>query len=336
MLDPTRLERFRPTFEGRKALVTGGAGFIGSHLAHALARVGARVTVLDDLSGGYAENLPEGAELVEASIMDDGALRSSAEGASFVFHQAAMVSVPQSVEAPDECVRVNITGTQRVLEAARAAGISFESGRVCFAASAAAYGDRPTLPSREDHAPDVYSPYAASKVAGELLCATYARNFGVPAVALRYFNIFGPRQDPTSPYAAVISAFARRLLSGRQPSIFGDGKQTRDFTYVDNVVLANLLAAASPAERVAGETINIGTGRRSDLLQVLGALNAALATPVAGEPEFGPPRAGDVRDSVADISKARDLLGYEPIVGLDEGLASTMAWARTSPQFQPA
>jgi len=329
MLDTQHIERFRPQVEGRQALVTGGAGFIGSHLVHALTHLGARVTVLDDLSGGHAENLPEGAELVEASILDADALTRAVGGARFVFHQAAMVSVPESVEKPEGCCEVNIVGVQRVLDAAKRAGAE----RVCFAASAAAYGDTPTLPSREDHAPDVYSPYAASKVAGELLCATYARNFGLCAVALRYFNIFGPRQDPNSPYAAVISAFAKRLLSGRQPSIFGDGKQTRDFTYVDNVVLANLLAATAPAERVAGKTINIGTGERSDLLSVLAALNAALDEPVPGEPEFGPPRAGDVRDSVADIARARELLGYEPIVGLSQGLASTMNWAKGSAHF---
>ena len=329
MLNSTHIERFRPHVEGRKALVTGGAGFIGSHLAHALAHLGARVTVLDDLSGGHAENLPEGAELIEASILDSGALAKAVDGAKLVFHQAAMVSVPESVDKPEGCCEVNIVGCQRVLDAAKRAGAE----RLCFAASAAAYGDTPTLPSREDHAPDVYSPYAASKVAGELLCATYARNFDLCAVALRYFNIFGPRQDPNSPYAAVISAFAKRLLKGKQPSIFGDGKQTRDFTYIDNVVLANLLAAPAPAERVAGRTINIGTGEQSDLLSVLGALNAAMDEPVPGEPEFGPPRAGDERDSVADISRARELLGYEPIVGLSEGLAATMGWAKSSSHF---
>ncbi|MEO0483910.1 MAG: NAD-dependent epimerase/dehydratase family protein [Planctomycetota bacterium] len=329
MLNSTHIERFRPHIEGHKALVTGGAGFIGSHLAHALAHLGARVTVLDDLSGGHTQNLPKGAELIEASILDSGALGKAVDGAKLVFHQAAMVSVPESVDKPEGCCEVNVVGCQRVLDAAKRAGAE----RLCFAASAAAYGDTPTLPSREDHAPDVYSPYAASKVAGELLCATYARNFDLCAVALRYFNIFGPRQDPNSPYAAVISAFAKRLLKGKQPSIFGDGKQTRDFTYVDNVVLANLLAATAPAERVAGKTINIGTGERSDLLSVLGALNAAMDEPVPGEPEFGPPRAGDVRDSVADISRARELLGYEPIVGLTEGLASTMHWAKSSSHF---
>ncbi|MEL7472955.1 MAG: NAD-dependent epimerase/dehydratase family protein [Planctomycetota bacterium] len=330
MLDPSHLDRFGDAFKGRKALITGGAGFIGSHLAHAIHALGAHVTVLDDLSGGFRENLPSGVELIEASVLDAAALERAIDGAAFVYHQAAMVSVPQSVEQPELCAQVNIVGTQGLLAAAKRAG----AGRVCFAASAAAYGDTPTLPCSESHAPDVYSPYAASKVAGELLCATYARNFDLCAVALRYFNIFGPRQDPNSPYAAVISAFAKRLLAGGQPSIFGDGNQTRDFTYIDNVVLANLLASTAPAEPVAGRVFNIGTGERSNLLEVHAALNEALDTPLPGGPTFGPVRAGDVRDSVADISRARETLGYEPMVGLAEGLRSTMAWARTSPHFK--
>lgn len=320
-------ERFgalRGRVEGRRALITGGAGFIGSHIATRLHALGAQVRVLDDLSGGYRENLPAGVEVIEASILDHDALERGVAGVDWVFHQAAMVSVPESVAKPDQCVRVNVGGTERVLDAARRAGVK----RVMFAASAAAYGDRPTLPSREDHAPDCYSPYAASKVAGEMLMSVYARNYGLSTVSLRYFNIFGPRQDPTSPYAAVISAFASRLLSGRQPSIFGDGKQTRDFTFIDNVVLANLLAATSE-RALAGEVINIGTGVRSSLLDVLEAMNRVAQAP--GGPEFGQPRAGDVRDSVADITRAREILGYEPIVGLAEGLERTVVWMRDHP-----
>lgn len=309
------------TLGGRTALVTGGAGFIGSHLAHALVSLGAEVRVLDDLSGGYRENVPEGARLVEASVLDDAALREAMAGCDLVFHQAAMVSVPESVEDPERCTEVNVVGTQRVLRAAA----DLRVGRVLFAASAAAYGDEPSLPSSERDAPEPYSPYAMSKIAGELLLKTFARCYDQSAVSLRYFNIFGPRQDPNSPYAAAISAFCRRLLAEAEVTVFGDGMQTRDFTYIDNVVLANLLAAASERD-LRGEIINIGTGVASSLLDVLGGMARALGRGV--EPVFGPPRAGDVRHSRADIARARELLGYEPIVGLDEGLGRTLEWAK--------
>ncbi|MBX3364970.1 MAG: SDR family oxidoreductase [Phycisphaeraceae bacterium] len=312
-----------PELSGRTALVTGGAGFIGSHLAHALAARGCRVRVLDDLSGGYIENLPPGVTFFQASILDDGTLKRAVAGCDWVFHQAAMVSVPESVEKPEECIRINVLGTERVLTHARDAGVR----RVMFAASAAAYGNSPKLPSTEADLPDSWSPYAMSKVAGELLLQTYVRCYGLSTVSLRYFNIFGPRQDPNSPYAAVISTFARKLLAGAMPTIMGDGQQTRDFTYIDNVVLANLLAATCPRP-LAGEVLNIGTGRRSSLLDVLAGMGKALGVEVS--PSFGPPRAGDVRHSCADIARAREVLGYEPIVGLDEGLGRLLAWAKSA------
>jgi UDP-glucose 4-epimerase len=313
----TALERFRPAVAGQRALITGGAGFIGSHLAHALASLGASVRVLDDLTGGFRENLPAGAELIEASILDDAALRRAAAGCRWVFHHAAMVSVPLSVEKPQECTRVNTIGTERVLIAAREAGVQ----RVLFAASAAAYGNTPALPSVETQPPDCWSPYAASKVAGELLLQAFSRCYGLSTVSLRYFNIFGPRQNPDSPYAAVISAFQKAMSAGRRARIFGDGSQTRDFTYVGNVVLANLLAATSE-RRLAGEVVNIGTGVRTGLLQIHSLMARLLdADPT---PEFAPPRAGDVAHSVADISRARALLGYEPAIGLERGMALTL------------
>lgn len=306
---------------GRTVLITGGAGFIGSHLARALLSVGAAVRIIDDLSSGHRHNLPEGLDtFVHASILDEDALNEAAAGCDLIFHQAAMVSVPESVQRPADCVRTNILGTRLVLSAASRAGVR----RVLFAASAAAYGNEPTLPSTEDTAPSAWSPYAASKVAGELLLESAARCDETDTVSLRYFNIFGPRQDPKSPYAAVISAFMDRLLGGTDPTVYGDGEQTRDFTYIDNVVLANLLAAARP-EPLNGAIINIGTGHRSSLLDVLNSMGRTLRREI--NPRMQPPRLGDVRHSVADITKAKRLLRYEPIVDLEEGLARTLEWA---------
>ena len=305
-------------FRGVSALVTGGAGFIGSHLAKRLVELGANVRVLDDLSGGFRENVPTGVDLLVGSVLDQGALRQAARGCRFVFHEAAMVSVPESVDHPQRCAQVNIIGTENMLEAAKDAGAQ----RVVFAASAAAYGGNPQLPSREDHPPDCQSPYAASKVAGETLMQAFGRCYEISTVSLRYFNIFGPRQNPDSPYAAVISAFAKALRSGKQPTIHGDGRQTRDFTYIDNVVHANLLAASSPND-FAGEVINIGTGVRTSLLDVLCHMSRVLRVEVS--PVFGPPRAGDVRDSVADISRARELLGYSPRTDFARGIELTLA-----------
>lgn len=309
------------SYAGRTVLVTGGAGFIGSHLAAALLQGGAKVRVLDDLSTGHERNVEAARqaggslEFVRASILDDGALRNAVAGCSVVFHEAAMVSAPLSVERPDECIRLNVEGTSRVVHAAHRAGAQ----RVVFAASAAAYGS-PTaekLPCREDRMPESWSPYAMSKVAGEQVLSAASRCLGISTVSLRYFNVFGERQDPRSAYAAVISAFAAALRSGKQPTIYGDGKQTRDFVHVANIVEANLLAGASQRP-LMGEVFNIGTGVRVSLLEVLQTMAGIFG--VKAEPVFAPGRAGDVRDSLADISRARDVLGYEPRVGLEEGL----------------
>lgn len=299
-------------------LITGGAGFIGGHIGRAAAAMGASVRVLDDLSGGFESNVPAGAKLFRASILDEAALGEAVAGCTYVFHQAAMVSVPVSVEHPEECTRVNVVGTQRVLEAARRAGVK----RVMFAASAAAYGNNPMLPCREERAADAWSPYAMSKIAGEHLCQMYARNYGLSTASLRYFNVFGELQNANSAYAAVISAFEKALRSGAMPKIFGDGRQTRDFVHVSNVVRANLLAATSP-KNLCGEPMNIGTGVRTDLLSVLSHMAKALGRP--DECEFFPARAGDIRDSVADISRAREVLGYEPVVDFATGISRMFA-----------
>jgi UDP-glucose 4-epimerase len=252
--------------------------------------------------------------LIVGSILDDDVVREAMRGVRYVFHEAAMVSVPESVDNPRRCAEVNILGTEKILEAAKSAGVQ----RVIFAASAAAYGGNPQLPSREDHPPDCRSPYAASKVAGELLLQAFGNCYDISTISLRYFNIFGPRQNPDSPYAAAISAFVKALKSGQPPTIFGDGQQTRDFTHVANAVHANLLAATSPRD-FKGDVINIGTGHRISLLDVLCQLGRALGKDV--QPKFAPPRAGDVRDSVADISRARELLNYQPLVNFEEGIA---------------
>lgn len=312
---------YRGTFRNARCLITGGAGFIGSHLGTRLIQLGAHVHVLDDLSSGHEHNVPAGATLFRGSILDEPILRNAIEGCTYVFHQAAMVSVPQSVDQPERCMQVNVDGTRRVLEAARRAGAT----RVNFAASAAAYGNNPSLPSKETDVPDCWSPYAASKVAGELLLQTWSRCYGLSTVSLRYFNIFGPRQDPKSPYAAVISAFCDALISGRQPRIMGDGEQTRDFTPVANVVHANLLAA-SCEKRLEGETINIGCASRIRLLDVLARMGEVLN--VDATPAFAAPRAGDVRHSSADISRARAILGYEPVMDFAHGIRLTLDWAR--------
>lgn len=311
---------YRDAFRSRRALVTGGAGFIGGHLAENLLRLGAEVHILDDLSSGHRHRVPTAARFFHGSVTDRALVREAIAGCDVVFHEAAMVSVPQSVEQPERCAQVNILGTEIVLEEAVAA----KARRVLFAASAAAYGGEPQLPSREDHPTDCRSPYAASKVAGEVLLAAFARCYPISTVSLRYFNVFGPAQDPKSPYAAAISAFTDILAAGRQPTVFGDGLQTRDFVYIHNIVHANLLAAASERELV-GDVINIGTGARISLLETIDEIAKALGR--SGAPSFGPPRAGDVRHSSADISKARAILGYAPVSDFAEGIKATVAWA---------
>ena len=316
---------YAKVFRDSIAAVTGGAGFIGSHLVHRLLALGATVRVIDDLTGGFRENLPldnPRLEFIESSILDEPALRRAVNGAEYIFHEAAMVSVPQSVEDPRMCADINILGTELVLEAAREA----QSRRVIIASSAAVYGGEPELPSREDQPVDCWSPYAAGKAAGECLAQAFSRCYQLSTVNLRYFNIFGPRQNPNSPYAAAICAFESRLRNGVQPAIFGDGAQTRDFCPVANVVHANLLAASSPRQ-LQGEAINIGTGRRVSLLEVLKHMGEILG--VDSTPKFDKPRAGDVPHSVADISRARELLNYEPIVSFEDGLRELLSQPST-------
>lgn len=297
---------------GRTVLVTGGAGFIGSHVVERLGRLGALPRVLDDLSSGHRRNLEgltgpgdEPVELIEGSILDPAALTEAVRGADAVVHLAAMVSVPQSVAEPGRCHEVNVVGTVGVLEAARDAGV----GRLVFASSSAVYGEEPRLPSRETDPIDCVSPYAASKAAGEAFVTAYGRCYDLATASLRFFNVFGPRQDPKSPYAAAIAAFASAIAEGRSPTVFGDGSQTRDFVPVHDVVRAILLAAARP-EPPRGEVHNVGTGTRRSLLEVIEMLAEAAGRPV--EPTFGPPRAGDVPHSGAEIASARRHLGYEP------------------------
>lgn len=313
-------------FEGTKALVTGGAGFIGSHLAEALTTLGAEVVVLDDLSGGDRANL-DGffhGRFVEGSILDQDAVADAMAGCSLVFHQAAMGSVPRSVEMPRTYQQVNIEGTLNVLEAARAAGVC----RVMFAASSSAYGDTPTLPKVETMPVLPRSPYAATKVAGEGLMRAYALSYaktgGPDTACTRYFNIFGPRQNANSAYAAVIAAFAKSLLAGEHPRIYGDGEQSRDFTFVDNAVHANLLSARCK-DRINGEVFNIACGQRVTVNELATQMASMLGKPELS-PEHLEERAGDVKHSLAELTLARQVVGYEPIVDFASGLASTVDW----------
>jgi UDP-glucose 4-epimerase len=305
-------------------LVTGGAGFIGSHIAEALAARGDEVRVLDSLATGNLANLAEFQHRVtflQGDIRDERVVAEALRDVECVFHQAALASVPLSVERPFDVHDACVTGTLNVLNQARQAGVR----RVVYAASSAAYGDRPTSSKRENDLPQPLSPYATAKLAGELYCESFYHTYGLEAVALRYFNIFGPRQDPKSTYAAVIPLFITRLLAGQRPLIYGDGHQSRDFTYVANVVHANLLAATAP--QAAGRVINIANGRATTLLELIDFLNEILGTDV--DPVHEPPRIGDVRDSMADITLARQLLGYEPLVGMEEGLRRSVDYYRS-------
>lgn len=314
-------------FRNARVLVTGGAGFIGSHMSEALVDLGAEVVVLDDLSGGDAANLEpfqqragDRLRFVEGSILDEPLLAGCVAGCRYVFHQAALGSVPASVEQPAHYHEVNATGTLKVLEAARAAGVA----RVLFAASSAAYGDSEELPKREDMPTLPKSPYAANKVAGEALMRAYAGSYELDTAALRYFNIFGPRQNANSAYAAVIAAFARALGAGERPTIFGDGEQSRDFAYVDNVVHANLLAAAHPGP-LAGELFNVACGRRVSVNELAAQMAGLMGRPEL-TPAYRPPRAGDVRHSQADLSRIEGAIGYAPVVDFEPGLAATVRW----------
>jgi nucleoside-diphosphate-sugar epimerase len=304
-------------------LVTGGAGFIGSHIAEALVKRGDRVRVLDSLITGRRENLSHVAgdiEFIEGDIRDLAATMRAAEGAGVIFHQAAVPSVPRSVADPALNHDINVNGTFNVLMAAREAG----ARRVVYAASSSAYGDTETLPKQEEMSPSPLSPYAAAKLFGEYYCQVFSRVYNLETVALRYFNVFGPRQDPSSPYSGVISKFITALLQGEAPVIYGDGEQSRDFTYVANVVDANLRAAES--REAIGDIINVGIGERVTLNQLLAELQKALGSNLTAS--YKEARAGDVRHSLAAISRAGNLLGYRPIVGLAEGLRRTVEWYR--------
>lgn len=302
------------------ALVTGGAGFIGSHLVEALLNDGYRVRVMDNLATGRRSNLAhlEGRyEWLEADLADFDACRGAAEGVTYVFHQGAIPSVPRSVREPLESHRSGPTATLNMLEAARQAG----ARRFMFAASSSAYGNTEELPKHEGMFPSPLSPYAASKLAGEFYVGVYAKTMGLDGVSLRYFNIFGPRQDPSSPYSGVISLFIKFMSQGQRPTIYGDGRQTRDFTYVANAVAANLAAMRRP-EPLGGQVLNVGTGQRISLLDLVASLNCIFGTSI--EPIFQSPREGDVRDSLASLTRTREALGYEPSVIFEEGLRRTV------------
>jgi len=310
----------------KKALVTGGAGFIGSHIAHRLLELGHQVVVLDNFSTGRRENLAHIAkdvQIIEGDVRDPAKVAEATAGCTLVFHEAAIVSVPYSVEHPEESNDVNIRGTMHVLQAARKAGAK----RVVFASSAAIYGEEPTLPKVESMLPEPLSPYGIEKITGEHYLATWSGLFGVETVALRYFNVFGPRQDPRSPYSGVISIFVDRILAGKPITFFGDGGQTRDFVYVANVVDANVLAATR--DGVSGRRFNVACGQRTTLLELADMIGRAADKPV--EKAFADPRAGDIRHSVADIAPARAELGYEPKVGVEEGLRHLVDYARSTP-----
>jgi nucleoside-diphosphate-sugar epimerase len=305
-----------------KALVTGGAGFIGSHIAARLLATGHQVRILDNLSSGRQENLDAcpGADFVRGDVTSPDDCRAACEGCEVVFHHAALVSVQESIARPADSFKINVGGTLNVLLAARDAG----ARRVTFASSAAVYGDDPELPKRETMAPSPISPYGADKAAAEQYMLLAGRLWGMETVVLRYFNVFGPRQDPAGDYAAVIPKFIARLVAGKPPTIFGDGRQTRDFLYIDDVVAANLLAATGA--KAPGGIFNIAGGTPVDLLSVLAMLGQAtgLSTP----PEFAPERRGDIRASAADITQARTRLGFEPGTLLADGLAATAEYFR--------
>ena len=313
--------------------ITGIAGFIGSSLAHVLVERGQSVVGVDNFSTGNRDNLRTIASKIgfrELDILDFEGLRSAMRGADYVLHEAALASVPRSVKDPEATNAANVTGTLNVLLAAREAGVK----RVIYAASSSAYGDTPTLPKHEAMIPDPISPNAVSKLAGEHYMTSFYRVYGLATVSLRYFNVFGPRQAADSPYSGVLAKFISKMLAGEQPTIDGDGEQSRDFTFVSNVVEANLLACAGPAERVAGGVFNIAIGQRSSLNQAYAILQKL--TGYRGAPAYGPPREGDVKHSLADISLARQALGYVPKVGFEEGLRQTVAWYREQAKMASA
>jgi UDP-N-acetylglucosamine/UDP-N-acetyl-alpha-D-glucosaminouronate 4-epimerase len=304
-------------------LVTGGAGFIGSHLAEELVRRGHSVRVADSLITGRRRNLDHipGVEFLEGDLSDMAVAGRAVAGMDYVLHQAAIPSVPRSVTDPITSNRANVDASLNVLVAARDAGVK----RLVYAGSSSAYGNTPTLPKREDMPPSPLSPYALQKLVAEQYCQMFTSLYGFETVTIRYFNVFGPRQDPGSPYSGVISLFSTALLEGRQPIIYGDGEQTRDFTYVTNVVDGVLRACEAP--KAAGEVINVACGTRISLNELVRVMNGIVGTTL--QPIYKEERAGDVKDSQADIAKARAILGYTPSVGIEEGLRHTLAWCRS-------
>lgn len=308
-------------------LITGIGGFIGSSLARELLSRGEQVRGVDNFSTGSRENLTEiigRIDFREADILDLDAMHKACAGVDFVLHQAAIPSVPKSVLDPLGSNRANVDGTVNVLVAARDAKVK----RVVYAASSSAYGDTPTLPKHEGMKPDPISPYAVAKLASEQYMISFYRCYQLETVALRYFNIFGPRQDPSSPYSGVLAKFITVMLRGEQPAIYGDGEQSRDFTYIDNAVQANLLACKAPAAQAAGQMFNVATGRRVTLNETFKLLQGL--TSYSGQPKYGPERGGDIKHSLADISKAKAGLAYEPKVDFEEGLRRTVEWYQTS------
>lgn len=309
-----------------KVLVTGGAGFIGSNLAETLIAQGARVTIIDNLVTGFRENLEEikgGFDFIEGDINDESALAGGVEGCDVVYHQAALPSVPRSVEDPQETHQACVNGTLQLLIKAKDAGVR----RIVYAASSSAYGDQPTLPKVETMRTDPLSPYAVAKLTGEYYCRSFYKVYGLETISLRYFNVFGPRQNPSSMYSGVISRFIDALMSGENPVIYGDGENSRDFTYIDNVVDANIKAGET--QLGIGETINVANGERITLNQLLEKLKEITGKNGA-EPDLKAPRPGDIRDSQADNSRAVEWLNYEKLVGLEDGLKQTIDWWKNS------
>lgn len=306
-------------------LVTGGAGFIGSHIVRRLLADGRTVRVLDDFSTGKRENLSEvesRIELVNGDICDIPTVERCMDGVEVVFHLAARASVPRSVEHPRPAHEINVTGTLNLLIAARDAG----THRFVYSASSSAYGDTPTLPKEVGMRPRPLSPYAVSKLAAEHYCTCWSHVYGLETISLRYFNVFGPRQDPNSAYAAVIPAFVSRMLRGQRPIIYGDGEQSRDFCFIENVVSANMLAAS--AKQVCGEVVNVACGERTTLNAIVSDINRLLGTRL--EPEYKDPRPGDVMHSLADVSETKRVIGYEPLVMFPEGLKRSIDWYKAN------
>ena len=309
-----------------KYLVTGAAGSIGSSLVRALLERGDEVRGVDNFSTGKPENIAEvrgRIDFREADILDLAAMHKACEGVDYVLHEAAIPSVPKSILDPLGSNAANVDGTVNLLVAAREAKVQ----RVVYAASSSAYGDTPTLPKREEMPPNPISPYAVAKLASELYMVSFYRCYGLETVCLRYFNIFGPRQDPSSPYSGVLAKFSMQMLRGEQPTIFGDGETSRDFTYIDNAVSANLLACSAPAAECAGQVFNCATGRRITLNETFAALKDL--TGYKGSVQYAAERSGDIKHSLADISEAQKRLGYKVLVSFEEGLRRTVDWYKT-------